>query len=200
MSGQVVEEGCSNVQWKGNSLWEWINFKKETGVKPIYWLIDHNASLSIIIHLTACRDLFFSSVGVSLQNIYPLRLFLPSQIVLHWHDVENLPSNFLRIITKICHSCLSWVVQYLVLLHCLKPPSGLSDNEGFSAFDYQCWNIPHLDPMGAEHRTCKSCDCNYSLDQPSLGGMSSWKTENEPTFSDLLWAGRLHWFSLLLHH
>ena len=38
--------------------------------------------------------------------------------------------------------------------------------------------------MGFEHRPCKSCNCNCSLDQPGMGGQSPWKKKGP----DLLWA------------
>ena len=55
-----------------NILWECINFREETGVKLIYWLIDHNLSLSIIIHLPSCRDLIFQCCGISPSQICTL--------------------------------------------------------------------------------------------------------------------------------
>ena len=80
----VIEEGFRNVQWEGDILWECINFKEELGVKLIYLLIDHNASLSIIIHLPAFRDLILQCRGSPPPlNMYPLRMFLPFEIVLH---------------------------------------------------------------------------------------------------------------------
>ena len=60
---QVVEEGYIDVQYECNILRYCINFKEELGVKLIYWLIDHNVSLFIIIYLPACRDLIFQRCG-----------------------------------------------------------------------------------------------------------------------------------------
>ena len=67
---QIFEEGCNNIQWKGVILWDCINFIEKMGGKLIYWLIEHNVSLYIIILFSSTN--WKKSTGI-LQGIPPSR-------------------------------------------------------------------------------------------------------------------------------
>ena len=84
---QVIEKGFSDFQWKQYVLWEWINLKEETYVKLIYWLIDNNTGLFIIIHFPVFIDHIFSAVGV-VSPRYVFWTFFPFQKYLSYIPQE----------------------------------------------------------------------------------------------------------------
>ena len=87
-----------------------------------------------------------------LPNIYHLSMFQPFQIGLHLHNVDL----FLKLLAQ-HYEKISPLYFLSVLLSgflpFLKTTSGLEDQEGFSAFEYQCCHLSHINAMGVEYRS-----------------------------------------------
>ena len=133
-------------------------------------------------------------------DMYPSKMFLPFQIVLHLHIAGIFPWSSLCSIMKRCIPSLSWMCQYLDFSHSLNPLSRLTNNLGVSSFGCQYYHLSHPHLVVVEHRPYKSCNYACILYHPGLGGPSSWTTTKLP---DRLWAavrGTLLLFSFPLHH